>query len=150
MPSEPTIRRATPSDLPAVAELFYRWEEEGCTRCLQGESPGMLRDRLSPWFLVAEQGTVVGFIIAEHQTDQACVFDRPGYLEVQDLYVAPGDRGRGIGTALMNRLLDRAAEQGIEQWTVYTGNRDWRRTMQFYERFGFRIWSLEMFRRPGE
>ena len=113
MPSETTIRRATREDLAAVSEMFYRWEEEDCTRGLQGEGPGMLRDRLGPWFLVAvEQGGVVGFVIGEHKTDPACVFDSPGYLEVQDLYVAPERRGRGSGTALMNELMERAAEQG--------------------------------------
>jgi GNAT superfamily N-acetyltransferase len=150
MLSDSAIRRATPDDLSAVSELYQRWEDEGCTRGLVGEGPGALRDRLGPWFLVAESdaGSVEGFVIGEHKTDRVCVFDRPGYLEVQDLYVTREHRGRGIGTALMNALLERASDQGLDQWTVYTGNRDWRRTMGFYERFGFRMWSLAMFRRP--
>jgi GNAT superfamily N-acetyltransferase len=149
MPNEPAIRRATQDDLAAVSELFYRWEEEGCTRGLQGESPGMLRDRLGPWFLVAERGgELVGLVVGERKSEHACVFDVPEYLEVQDLYVAPEHRGCGIGTALMRALLEQAEEAGLEQWTVYTGNRDWRRIMAFYERFGFRMWCLQMFRRP--
>ena len=111
------IRTCRPSDLPDVQPLFddlYAHQEH------HEEEP--LADRMSEFFLVAEEGgQIVGFVIGQRRAT-VNLKDEMGkdafpndseYLEVQDVYVVPARRGRGLGTKLMKALLDRARESGV-------------------------------------
>ena len=59
-------------------------------------------------------------------------------LYVADLGVAPAMRGRGIGTALLQRHLDRAREEGLRRYELDVSVSN-PRGQQLYERFGFRV-----------
>ena len=60
--SETIIRRALADDLQMVETLQRRWEAEGITRGFEAADAGLLRLRLGPYFLVAEQaGRIAGF-----------------------------------------------------------------------------------------
>ena len=59
---------------------------------------------------------------------------QPG-LYLEDLFVEPAERGRGIGEALLTRLAQLAAERGCGrfEWSVL----DWNvNAIRFYERIG--------------
>jgi GNAT superfamily N-acetyltransferase len=59
---------------------------------------------------------------------------RPG-LYLEDLFVKPQLRGKGIGTALFNRALKRAREEGCGrfEWSVLHWNSP---AIEFYEKLG--------------
>jgi GNAT superfamily N-acetyltransferase len=61
---------------------------------------------------------------------------RPG-LYLEDLYVQPALRGRGIGTALLRAIEQRAEERGCGrlEWAVLDWNEG---AIDFYLRFGAR------------
>lgn len=142
------IRECRGEDLPEVQPLFddlYADEEH--------HEPEPLANRMSEFFLVAvEDGCVMGFVLAERRrsdnlTDEMGKDAFPNdseYLEVQDLYVMPSARGRGVGSKLMKTLLARARDQGLSRSMVYSANADYARTARFYERFGYRMWHIFM------
>jgi len=149
-----TIREAQVSDLIAVAQLCKSWEAEETTRNYRADTAAGLRKRLGECFLVAESaGEVIGFVIGEVKATKGNEFvkgvldDQPSYLEVQDLYVAQPHRDGGIGTALAKELLARAAKRGVRNSLVYSANRDYRRTGEFYEKLGYEMWHVHMTRR---
>jgi GNAT superfamily N-acetyltransferase len=148
------IRRAQEEDLGTVAALYRRWEAEGITWGLTAESAENLRTKLGPFFLVAERGgQIVGFVAGQvHQAsaappDNLAVF--PGgadYLEVEDLYVVEHARRAGIGTRLVEGVLEAARRQGIERSTVFSATKDTTKITRFYERLGYRPWGIQFFK----
>ena len=148
------IRPAMPADLPAVVALCRHWAAEKLTRNYRADTVEELHKRLGECFLVAEQaGQVMGFVIGEIKSTAGDEFvegvldDAPAYLEVQDLYVAPKCRQRGIGKALMRGVLESASQRGVNNSLVYSGNRDYARIAHFYEELGYEMWHIHMTRR---
>jgi GNAT superfamily N-acetyltransferase len=83
--------------------------------------------------LVAESaGEVVAFAL--FFTNFSTFLAQPG-LYLEDLYVKPELRGRGVGEALLTRLARTAAERGHGrfEWSVLDWNAN---AIRFYERMG--------------
>lgn len=75
---------------------------------------------------------VVGFALC--YTNFSTFLARPG-LHLEDLYVQPAHRGKGIGEAMLARLARLAVERGCGrfEWQVLDWNE---RAIAFYERMG--------------
>jgi GNAT superfamily N-acetyltransferase len=83
--------------------------------------------------LVAESaGEVVAFAL--FFTNFSTFLAQPG-LYLEDLYVKPSQRGRGVGEALLTRLVRTAAERGYGrfEWSVLDWNEN---AIRFYQRMG--------------
>jgi GNAT superfamily N-acetyltransferase len=134
------IREARPEDLELI-ESFIRGlaeyerlldqvtlEREVLRASLFGERP-------YAEVLIAEEGEVpLGFALFFHNF--STFLGRPGiYLE--DLFVLPEQRGRGVGKGLLARLAQLAVERGCGrlEWAVLDWNED---AIGFYERLGAR------------
>ena len=147
--SETIIRRALADDLQMVETLQRRWEAEGITRGFEAADAGLLRLRLGPYFLVAEQaGRIAGFGSGSADISEGNAVFSVGerYLEVDDLYVSPGMRDQGIGGRLLDELLAQARQEGIQRFLVYSSSRDTDAILRFYRRHGLETWYVQMFR----
>ena len=94
--------------------------------CLFGERPVAEA-------LVAEvQGQAIAFAL--YFTNFSTFLARPG-LYLEDLYVQPAHRAKGVGKALLTRLASLAAERGCGrfEWSVLDWNAN---AIGFYERMG--------------
>ena len=85
--------------------------------------------------------TVVGFALFFHNF--STFLGRPG-LYLEDLFVLPEWRSRGIGQRLLAHLAELAVERGCGrmEWTVLDWNEP---ALRFYERMGARVmkeWKL--------
>ena len=140
---------AAERDVAPVHELMVQWEREGATIGYTASDETYLRGFLGECFLVArDAGRIVGFVCAR-------VVDNPGYaamptarrlLQVEELYVLPEARQRGIGSALMRAALRRGRERGVTSFHVFTATRDTDRVLRFYRRHGFQPWGIQMYR----
>jgi GNAT superfamily N-acetyltransferase len=134
------IRPAAAPDVPVVADLIRqlaRYEkleqevkmtEEVLATALYGPRP------FAEAVLVEEDGRAIGFALFFHNF--STFLGRPGiYLE--DLFVVPEHRGRGVGRALLKHLANLAVERdcGRLEWAVLNWNRD---AVGFYESLGAR------------
>jgi len=128
------------ADVPVIADLirglatFEKLEdqvsmtEERLAESLFGQH------RYAETLLAEDDGTPVGFALFFHNF--STFLGLPGvYLE--DLFVMPEHRGRGVGRALLRELARLAVERGCGrlEWSVLDWNRD---AIGFYERLGAR------------
>ena len=135
--SQVSIRRAAKADAPVILTLLrelavfeklletFRLDEAAVTRDLMGENAAAHCD------LAFLDGEVAG--LAVWYRAYASFRARRG-LYIEDLYVRPAFRGRGLGRALLAHLA-RETGAGWMKWTVLDWNVD---AIGFYERIGAR------------
>ena len=138
MNATPTLRPATPADLPAVVGLITELAVFERLEHLVVVTPDSLRphlfgDRPVAECMVAEvEGTVVAFAL--FFTNFSTFLSQPG-LYLEDLYVQPAHRGTGLGKALLSHLGALAVARGYGrfEWSVLDWNE---RAIQFYQAMG--------------
>ena len=132
------IRNATPADVPQILAFIRALAEyERAPDAVVATDEALLRDGFgpNPFFscLIAEHdGQPAGFALFFY--NYSTWMGRPGiYLE--DLFVLPELRGRGIGKALLRRVAAIAVEKGCQrlQWEVLDWNTP---AIEFYRAMG--------------
>jgi GNAT superfamily N-acetyltransferase len=136
-----TIRPATPADVPMILRFIRElaaYERE--PDAVLATEADLLRDGFGPaprfWALIAEhEDTPAGFAL--YFTSYSTWRGHHG-IRLEDLYVTPSLRGRGIGKALLVRLAQIAVEQGCPrlEWDVLEWNAP---AIAVYERLGASI-----------
>src|SRR5205085_9761614 len=133
-----TLRAAELRDVAPIVGLIRELAEfEKLTHLLQ-VTPEKLRPHLFGEKAVAEamvaevNGEVGAFAL--YFTNFSTFLAQPG-LYLEDLYVQPAHRGRGVGEALLARLGKLAVERGYGrfEWSVLDWNEN---AIRFYERMG--------------
>ncbi|CAN7441134.1 GNAT family N-acetyltransferase [Trinickia sp. LjRoot230] len=133
-----TIRAASPDDVPAMLALMRELAEFEKLTHLFVASDESLHEALfgvrpAAEALVAEQDArVVGYALFFHNF--STFLSRRG-LYLEDIYVQPGLRGSGLGTALLQRVAAIAVERqcGRFEWSVLDWNQ---RAIDFYAKMG--------------
>ncbi|WP_109466086.1 GNAT family N-acetyltransferase [Albibacillus kandeliae] len=113
-------------------------------RALIESGQAMIRDLFHPEVirflpLVALAGDDVSFYVAEAEgvpLGCAALVDKHAYGEVKSMFVTDAARGRGVGTALLDRLEERAREIGLAMLKLETGPL-LEAARRLYERQGF-------------
>jgi len=132
------VRAGELADVPLIAELIrglavYEKLESQVTMTEEKLTDSLFGERRYAETLIAEDdGAPVGFALFFHNF--STFLAQPGiYLE--DLFVLPEHRGRGIGKTLLADLARIAVERGCGrlEWAVLDWNRD---AIGFYERLG--------------
>ena len=136
--TELAIRRATPSDVALILALIKELAEyerlaHEVIATEEAIHNSVFGARPHAEVLIAEaDGAPAGFALFFH--NYSTFLARPG-LFLEDLYVRPAFRRRGIGRALLTRLASLAVERGCGrfEWNVL----DWNESAQrFYESLG--------------
>jgi ribosomal protein S18 acetylase RimI-like enzyme len=135
-----TVREATPGDLDRLAPLFDAYRQFYERPPNLALSRDFLAQRLnrheSVVFLAEEDGSALGFV--QLYPLFSSTSERPGRLWLlNDLFVAPEARGRGVGRSLMDRarrLAEETGACGLELATARTN----RQAQSLYESLGYR------------
>lgn len=140
--SDVDVHPARPDDWAAVGGL--RWDSLLEVGGEPDDDRAVFAARFAVWaaanqgshecFVAVADGAVVGmtWLARTARVPSARSFDRASG-DLQCAYVVPGLRGRGIGGRLIDAVLARAAEHGIERVTVHSSPR----AVSAYERHGF-------------
>ncbi len=134
--ADATIREATPADAPALFRLinalaeFERLAHEVVGSEAQLEAD--LSSRHCAALIAEDAGDPVGFALYFH--NYSTFLARRG-LYLEDLFVRPDHRRRGLGRRLLQRLAQIAVERGCGrfEWAVLDWNED---AIRFYRSLG--------------
>ncbi|MCP4385136.1 MAG: N-acetyltransferase [Hyphomicrobiales bacterium] len=139
----PTIRPAAAADIPAITDIYAEAVRCG-TATFEIDPPGeaeMLR-RLSglqegghPYLVATFDGSVAGYAYAGPY--RARVAYR--YTVEDSVYIAPADRGRGVGRALLASLITESEDRGFRQMLAVIGDSDHVASIRLHEAVGFSL-----------
>lgn len=144
-----TVRKANETDVLKVVKLSELWVSECITYGLGPNSEELLRNNIGDYFWVAEiNSEVVGYITGSvHESDGLAVIEKgERYLEVDEVYVHPEYRSENIGHLMVDKLLQTAEGNGITRSIVYSASKQWQKIVGFYEKHGFKMWFVQMYR----
>lgn len=143
-----TIHEAKQSDIKRLLELSLMWEKEDSCYGYRANTEGDFQDC---YILAAYDDELIAYVFGkeEIQDKQTSVIDKNmHYFEVQEIYVHPLYRLRGIGKQLIERLEEELREKGIEMMLLSTATKNWRAIMHFYiDEVGMNFWSARLYKR---
>jgi L-amino acid N-acyltransferase YncA len=120
------IRPAEPADAEALAAI-YGWhvlngagtfEETPPTAAEMEGRRRAVADRGLPYLVAVEDGRVLGFAYAAPFRTRAAY----RYTVEDSIYLAPEERGRGLGKALLTEVLDACEALGLRQVVAVIGD----------------------------
>ncbi|MDT3685316.1 MAG: GNAT family N-acetyltransferase [Pseudorhodoplanes sp.] len=137
------IRPATPADIPAITEIYAHAVRHG-TASFEIEPPSeaemaqrqkSLLDGRFPYLVAENDGGIAGYAYAgPYRT-------RPAYRwSVEDsIYVNPNVQRRGIGRALLERLIVESEQRGFRQMIAVIGDSAQMSSIELHRSLGFRM-----------
>ena len=133
-----TVRRATPEDAAVLGRLLWDFNTEFDT---ETDAADVLAERFARILelpeilavLAEDGGEAVGFALVSLRP--AIWFDGP-VSQLEELYVVPALRDRGIGTLVLDLCRRLVAEKGSPEMHIGVDEVDVD-TRRFYERHGF-------------
>ena len=101
-------------------------------------------------FLAEDEDTVVGYLfgkVCPSEQMKSIMPESTPYFEVEELYVVPERRSRGIGTKLF-RYAEEAVKQEADYMVLSTATKNWKAIFHFYlDELDMTFWSARLFRK---
>lgn len=155
----PTIHPIRSDDMPALRRLLAAyiqewdpeedpdqyWHEDYWAAFRAGLADGTLAILLA-WPGERGEDEPIGFAIVRREP----AWYRAGSVMgiVEEFYIAPSYRRRGLGRALADRAAAQLREMGAQAITAYVLRRN-ARALEFWQRIGFSIEVHQLYRRLG-
>ncbi len=101
-------------------------------------------------FFAEEDGEVVGYLfgkVYKSENMQAIMPKGTPYFEVEELYVIPERRSRGIGEQLF-KYVENTVKNEAEYMVLSTATKNWKAVFHFYlEELNMQFWSARLFKK---
>lgn len=141
------INKVKQSDIKRLLELSLMWEKEDSCYGYRANTEDDLQDC---YILAAYDDELIAYIFGkeEIQEKQTSVIDKNmHYFEIEELYVHPSYRSRGIGKQLMESLEKELKKKGLEMMMLSTATKNWKAIMHFYiDEIGMNFWSARLYK----
>ena len=101
-------------------------------------------------FLAEDGGDVVGYLfgrVCRSERMQSVMPEGTPYFEVEELYIVPERRSRGIGGELF-RYAEQTVKTEAEYMVLSTATKNWKAIFHFYlDELDMTFWSARLFRK---
>lgn len=146
-----TIREPVLDDalLGKLIGLSGRWAaENNCWGYCQNHKESIMGNRV---FIAEEGGEVLGYLFGQRHVAEEMYAVMPKGTEhfvIDELYVIPEQRSRGVGSALFRFMEETVRAEGVSQLMLSTASKDFRRILHFYvDELGMDFWSAQLFKK---
>ena len=142
------IHEAKQSDIKRLLELSLMWEKEESCYGYRANTEDDLQDC---YILAAYDDELIAYVFGkeEVQDKQTSVINKNmHYFEIEELYVHPSYRSRGIGKQLMESLEKELKKKGQKMMVLSTATKNWKAIMHFYiDEIDMNFWSARLYKR---
>jgi|WetSurMetagenome_2_1015567.scaffolds.fasta_scaffold640634_2 GNAT superfamily N-acetyltransferase len=143
------IRHAEKKDVSAIVILGNRFLKEIPTYGLKIRTEEELRklDQQFIW-VVEEKDKLVGYAICvtKKYEGQNIFTEDDKILELDEIYLMPEFRGNGIGSKLLEIIIEYAKMEGYKKFFVYSSVKDLIPIINFYQKNELKTWNVQMFK----
>ena len=143
------IRNAIQKDIVALAALGARFVKEVPT---WGQS-AITEDYITKLdlrliWVVEDNNELIGYAICiPHIKDDSCIFkENDKILRLDEIYLVPEARDKGIGSQLLRLIESYAKGQGYTKLFIYSSVKDLDPVMKFYRGNGYKTWAVQLFK----
>ena len=141
----------TPTILEVLKQMSADWAAENSCRGYYANDESDIRGNRI--FLALEGDTPVGYLfgqVTRAERTSTVIEENTPYFEVEELYIVPGWRSRGVGGALF-RYAESQVKQDAEYILLSTATKNWKAILHFYiDEMGMDFWSARLFKKIGE
>jgi ribosomal protein S18 acetylase RimI-like enzyme len=141
------IRNATGKDVTGIAVLVNRFVHEIPAWGLVTRTEDALKklDKRLIW-VVEDNNKLIGYAIClSHANDGSCIYsERDKILELDEVYLIPEARRKGIGSELLQVIQTYAAKAGFTKFLIYSSVKNFDPIIDFYRDNGFQTWGIQM------
>ncbi|MCH5325457.1 MAG: GNAT family N-acetyltransferase [Eubacterium sp.] len=145
-----TVKEVTLTDEVArqLISLSEDWENEGsCHGYRKNDLDSFKGNRI---FLAVENDAVIGYMFGHIKaTETATSVHQAGvkYFEIEELYVKPAFRNRGIGKQLF-QYVEREIADEVDMIMLSTATKNFHAILHFYvDELGMEFWSARLFKK---
>ena len=141
----------TPTILEVLKQMSADWVAENSCRGYYANDESDIRGNRI--FLALEGDTPVGYLfgqVTRAERTSTVMEENTPYFEVEELYIVPGWRSRGVGGGLF-RYAESQVKQDAEYILLSTATKNWKAILHFYiDEMGMDFWSARLFKKIGE
>lgn len=134
-----------------IAELISlseSWENEDITYGYRKNSEQYIKENRI--FLAVEKQEIIGYLFGHKeiaQRDTPIYQNGEEYFEVEELYIKPAFRNKGIGTKLF-QYVEQTIKNEVKLIMLGTATKNYRSILHFYiDEIGMSFWSAALFKR---
>jgi phosphinothricin acetyltransferase len=135
------VRPATEADVAALADIYAHhvahgtasFEEVAPTADDMAQRLRAVLSRGLPWMVAEENGRVLGYAYAGPYHSRSAY----RYTVEDSVYVAPSAMRRGVGRALLQRVLEECAAMGLRRMVALIGDSANTGSVRLHEALGF-------------
>ena len=130
-----------------LIELSAAWEaENSCHGYRKNAKEDISGNRV---WLAEEDGAIIGYLLGHMEKAKKFSTIMPAdtpYFEIEELYVVPAYRCRGVGKELFFQAEKQAKEDGEASFLMLsTATKNWKAILHFYlEETGMEFWSARL------
>lgn len=138
----------TPELLGRLISMSEDWEAENSCRGYRKNCAEDIEGRRI--FLAEDCGRTIGYLFGKPEKSENMTSLMPEgtpFFEVEEIYVVPDMRSRGVGSALF-RYAEDAVRPDAEYILLGTATKNWRSILHFYiEELDMDFWSARLFKK---